>query len=270
MKTCKSYSTILDANKSKMEYIENLLADIASISEDIFDQKDSLSDSYNLYHTLRKKYPKVPSKILQNYIRFYQTKKHTKKPLKPGIYLNQDFTIKFFEGKGLTDIWLRFSELNFPLFGKHILEKIEHPDIVKQVHIFKKKSKVYCRLIVEKEIDGCKLNPLSNKSESLSNVILTENTALKIPTLKRGKTNKKFYRQMKDLIHKLTSKISSNLQERDVEVLHIEDEKILFKSLLMSASNETKYAMRFFPLRTFKNILIDKCLNNGIAYLYAT
>lgn len=269
MKSYKTYSSIIDANKDKMEYIHSILSDLELVSKDLFGYVEA-TDIKSQYKTLREQYPNIPSKILQNFVRLYSTKKDLKNPLKAGIYLDQNFDVQFKNSK-FCNVWLRFNEMNFPVFGKHITENIEDPSFIKQVHIFRDKNKIRCRLIVEREIDGSKIDPLSNKSDSLSRVIEEEKLLDKFPKLNgrriyRGKN----YRRIKDYIHKMTSEISNKLLNRDVEVLHIEGEKALYESLLMSASNETKYALRFFPLKTFQRMLLDKCLNNGIAYTLCT
>lgn len=268
MKDYKTYSSIIDANKDKMEYLNSILSDLELVSKSLFESIGEISDLKNQYKILREQYPNIPSKILQNFVRLYNTKKDIKRPLKAGIYLDQNFNVQFKESS-FCNVWLRFSEINFPVFGKHITEKIEDPNLIKQVHIYKNKNRIHCRLIVEREIDDTKLNPLSDKSDSLSRLIVEEKTLDKFPKLNgrriyRGKN----FRRIKDFTQKMTSEISSKLHMRGVEVLQIEDEKNLYESLIVSAPFEKKYVLKYFPLKEFIRTLINKCLSNGIAYRY--
>lgn len=269
MKVYKTYSSVINANKEKMEYINSILSDLELVSKYLFESIGTI-DSKNQYKSLRTQYPNIPSKILQNFVRLFNKKKDLKNQLKVGIYLDQNFDVQFKESS-FCNIWLRFSGKNFPVFGKHLVEKIKDPNLVKQVHIYKDGYKIRCRLVVEREIDSTKLNPLSDKSDSLSKLIIEEKTLDRFPKLnyhRRRIYRGKNYRRIKDFTHKMTSEISSKLHSRGVEVLQIEDEKNLYESLIVSASTERNHMLKYFPLRTFVRTLISKCLNNGIAYRY--
>jgi putative transposase len=285
MKTIKSYSCLISGNKSKIEFLEDLLKQIEDLSSFVFNQGKSSWTFYNfktLYHLCRKNFPSINSKILQNFIKLYQLKpgkKSPKSPINPLIYIDQNFNIKFDSSKKFSNYWLRFSRRNFPLLGKNNLKKISDFSKVKAIQIYKRNEKLYCKLTYVEEIPDITIQNPSNIigcDVNYKRMVLSDNSFKMIKQLAHRKIEHKKNNQKKrnltnyskDYLHKLTTQISKDLSTQGVEVLVLENLRNLRKS--SSRKNGTSkgkminYIINSFPYSMFQIFLKYKCLNLGI------
>ena len=285
MKTIKSYSCLISGNKSKIEFLEDLLKQIEDLSLFVFNQGKSSWTFYNfktLYHLCRKNFPSINSKILQNFIKLYQLKpgkKSPKSPINPLIYIDQNFNIEVDSSKKFSNYWLRFSRRNFPLLGKNNLKKISDFSKVKVIQIYKRNEKLYCKLTYVEEIPDITIQNPSNIigcDVNYKRMVLSDNSFKMIKQLAHRKIEHKKNNQKKrnltnyskDYLHKLTTQISKDLSTQGVEVLVLENLKNLRKSA--SRKNGTSkgkminYIINSFPYSMFQNFLKYKCLNLGI------
>ena len=282
MKSVKSYTCLISGNKSKIKFLENLLNEIDNLSLFVFNQgKNSWFNQKQLYLICRQNFPSINSKILQNFISLYQPKSGRRLPktkIKSSIYLDQGQNIEINSNK-LTNYWLRFCRKNFPLFGKFPLSKIQDPSKVKLVQIFKRNTKLYCKLTYVEEIPDITIQNPSNiigcdvkyKRMVLSNnsfKMIKQLAHRKIEHKKNNQKKRNLTNYSKDYLHKLTTQISKDLSTQGVEVLVLENLKNLRKSA--SRKNGTSkgkllnYIINSFPYSMFQNFLSYKCLNQGI------
>ncbi len=285
MKTIKSYSCLISGNKSKIEFLEDLLKQIEDLSLFVFNQGKSSWTFYNfktLYHLCRKNFSSINSKILQNFIKLYQLKpgkKSPKSPINPLIYIDQNFNIEVDSSKKFSNYWLRFSRRNFPLLGKNNLKKISDFSKVKVIQIYKRNEKLYCKLTYVEEIPDITIQNPSNIigcDVNYKRMVLSDNSFKMIKQLAHRKIEHKKNNQKKrnltnyskDYLHKLTTQISKDLSTQGVEVLVLENLRNLRKSA--SRKNGTSkgkminYIINSFPYSMFQNFLKYKCLNLGI------
>ena len=272
MKTIKSYSCLISGNKSKIEFLEDLLKQIEDLSLFVFNQGKSSWTFYNfktLYHLCRKNFSSINSKILQNFIKLYQLKpgkKSPKSPINPLIYIDQNFNIEVDSSKKFSNYWLRFSRRNFPLLGKNNLKKISDFSKVKVIQIYKRNEKLYCKLTYVEEIPDITIQNPSNIigcDVNYKRMVLSDNSFKMIKQLAHRKIEHKKNNQKKrnltnyskDYLHKLTTQISKDLSTQGVEVLVLENLKNLRKSA--SRKNGTSkgkminYIINSFPYSMF-------------------
>lgn len=288
MKSFKSYICEISGNNNKINYISENLEIISNLSWFIFNLKKQFGihwwfNQKKLYHQCRKMFPELNSKIIQNFIKFsYSIKKGIKipkNPVKSSIFLDQSFKIDYSEKTKYTNFWLKFHKKYFPLFGLNILRNIDLSKI-KLIQIFKRNNKFYCKLVEVKE--NLDINNLFNKNNNVGcdinykRAVLSNNTFFQIKKLAHRKIEHRKYKQFKrnlnnfnkDFLHKLTSKISKNLQDKGIDVLVLEDLRNLRKSaskkLGTSKGKMINYIINSFPYSMFQNFLEYKCLDLGI------
>lgn len=284
MKSTKSYTCLISGNKSKIQFLEDLLNEIDNLSLFVFNQgKNSWFNQKQLYHSCRQNFSNINSKILQNFIRYsYAIKKGIKLPKKhvsPSIFVDyQNFDFEIYSNK-LTNYWLRFCKKNFPLLGEKILKKIKNPKQVKLVQIFKRNNKLYCKLTVVEEISDITIqNPskIIGCDVNYKRIVFSNNSFKMIKQLahrkiehKKNKQNKRnLTNYSKDYLHKVTSQIAKDLSTQGIEVLILEN----LKNLRNSASRKRgtskgkllNYIINSFPYSMFQNFLKYKCLDLGI------
>lgn len=285
MKSIKSYTCLISGNNSKIKFLENLLIEIEKLSLFVFNLGKSSWTFYNqkpLYHLCRQNFPIINSKILQNFISLYKIqsgKKLPKTPIKPSIYVDQNFNIEINNSKKLTNYWLRFCKRNFPLFGEKILKKIQDPKQVKLIQIFKRNNKLYCKFtIVEEKSDlivtnptkiiGCDVNYKRIVFSNNSFVMTKQFAHRKIEYKKNNQQKRNLTNYSKNYFHKMTSQIAKDLSNQGIEVLVLENLKNLRK--VASRKNRTSkgkminYIINSFPYSMFQNFLKYKCLDLGI------
>ena len=160
IKSSKTYTCLISGNRSKVTYLQEQLELVEDLSWFIFNLKQRFGINWwfnqkMLYHQCRRMFPELNSKIVQNFIRFsYSIKKGMKLPKKPVSsslildYQNFDFQKN---NNNLTNYWLRFHKRNFPLLGKR-LNKIKHSDKIQLTSVYKRDGKIFCRLVVVKEL----------------------------------------------------------------------------------------------------------------------
>lgn len=286
MKTNKSYTCKISGNNCKVDYLQEQLELIEYLSWFIFNLKQKFGINWwfnqkKLYHQCRRFFPELNSKVVQNFIRFsYRIKKGQKlpkKPVDPSIILDyQNFDFSKYSNK-LTNYWLKFSKIKFPLFGKTNLNKIKHTDKIQLVQIYKRNNQLYCKLVVVKELPeptggsnivGCDIN--------YKRMVLSNNKFYNIKQLAHRKIEHKKYNQKKrnlnnyskDFLHKLTTQISKDLSAQGVEVLVLENLKNLRKSasrkLKTSKGRMLNYIINSMPYGIFQHLLKYKCLDLGI------
>jgi len=283
LKSVKSYTCKISGNKSKIKFLEDLLSEIEKLSLFVFNQgKISWTNQKQLYAICRQTFPLINSKMLQNFISLYfpiGKKKLPKSPIKPSIYMDQGQNIKIDNTTKLTNIWLRFSKRNFPLFGKYIIKKLSEPSKIKLVQIFKRNNRLYCKLTYVVEIPDLISSPTSKVvgcDINYKRAVISNNSFFYLKKLAHKKMEHKKHKQFKrnltnyskDFIHKLTSQISKDLQNKGIEVLVLENLKSLRKSaskkLGTSKGKLLNYIINSFPYSMFQNFLKYKCLDLGI------
>ena len=142
-KIIKSYIAKIDSNISKNSNLLLIFKDLEKLSDYVFKLGiSSWKNQKDLYHDCRKKFPKLNSKQIQQFLRSYfpiGNKKLPKKPIKPIIVLNyQMFDLKYISTTKYTNYWLRFGKINYPVRGKKNLDRIKDITKVKEVRIFLK------------------------------------------------------------------------------------------------------------------------------------
>jgi len=284
MKSCKSYTCLISGNKSKIEYLLNNLEIIGDLSWYIFQLKQKFGinwwfDQKKLYHQCRKMFPELNSKVIQNFCSCYFPKRETKlpkRPISPSIFLDQSFYVEESAKTKYTNYWLKFHRKYFPLFGKKILDKINLKN-VKLVQIYKRNNKLYCRMSEVNDIPepiggtnvvGCDIN--------YKRIVFSDNTFKSIKQLAHRKIEHKKHKQTKrnlsnytkDFLHKLTTQITDELQQKGVDVLVLEDLRSLRKSssrkLGTSKGKMINYIVNSMPYSMFQNFLKYKCLDRDI------
>ena len=304
MKSRKSYTVKIDGNNSKVEYLHQQLSEIQKLSEFIFSMGESEWQYHMpIYQECQKRFPTLNSKVVMNFIRFHFTtpnwKLKPKNPPKASILIDyQSCGLKHDETTKLSNYWIRFHRINFPLFGRRRLEKISDENSLKMIQIFKRKNKLYCKLTVSKEICDQIASDEIPKTIGLDinakKIVLGNNDFYslkrhhhrKIEHRKHFPNNKKCEEKTKgelrashklrnytkDTIHKLTTKIANNLQAQDTEVLVFEDLTNLrnsaSKKLRTSKGKNVNYIVNTLPYRMFQNLLEYKCLDRGINVVY--
>ena len=285
IKSSKTYTCLISGNRSKISYLQEQFELIENLSWFIFNLKQRFGINWwfnqkMLYHQCRRMFPELNSKVVQNFIRFsYRFKKGMKlpkKPVNPSLIIDyQNFDFQTFNNK-LTNYWLRFQKINFPLLGKR-LTKIKHSDKIQLVQIYKRNDKYFCKLVVVKELElpsggsnivGCDVN--------YKRVVFSDNTFKSIKRLAHRKIEHKKHKQTKrnlsnytkDFLHKLTTQIADELQQKAIEVLVLEDLRSLRKSasrkLGTSKGKMINYIINSFPYSMFQTFLKYKCLDRGI------
>ena len=90
----------------------------------------------------------------------------------------------------------------------------------------------------------------------------------KIEHKKNNQTKRNLTNYSKDFLHKLTTQISNELQQKGIDVLILENLKDLRKSasrkLGTSKGKLINYIINSFPYSMFQNFLKYKCLDRGI------
>jgi len=287
IKSSKTYTCLISGNKSKISFLQEQLELIEDLSWFIFNLKQRFGINWwfnqkMLYHQCRRMFPELNSKIVQNFIRFsYSIKKGMKlpkKPVSPSLIIDyQNFDFQIFNNK-LTNHWIRFQKINFPLLGKR-LNKIKHSDKIQLVQIYKRSDKYFCKLVVVKELELPEITSGSNIigcDVNYKRVVFSDNTFNNIKQLAHRKIEHKKHKQTKrnlnnytkDFLHKLTTQIADELQQKAIEVLVLEDLRSLRKSasrkLGTSKGKMINYIINSFPYSMFQNFLKYKCLDRGI------
>lgn len=266
----KSYTARISANKRKELFITKTLSTIHSISDFIFDNKKLWDKQSELYKLCREKYPEINSKILQNFIKLYNPKnrkQNPKKPIKPGIYLDQDFNVEIRDTSYVSH-WIRFSKINFPLSGKYLSTKILDPTKIKTAHIFTKSNKIYCRLTVENEsINKLNIENKLNKEINLNEYYISKLSDFVKDKPKKENIYRKDNKENLDYIHRLTSNIIKDFRRNNVEVLHVGSfESVLELVKNMSRNRKIYYGklLNKFSYKLFRDTLVYKCQDSGI------
>lgn len=279
-KVCKSYTCKISGNKTKIQYLESMLQTLTKLSKYVFGLgQQSWSNQKTLYKDCRNKFPKLNSKVLQNFISLYQKvgkKKLPKVPKKAAIYIDQSFNIKFDSNTKLTNYWIKFHRKRFPLLGKRNLSRVKL-ESVKLIQIFKRKNKLYCKLMTSETIPVSNMKTkcigldVNTKRLVLSNGSFFHTKDLFHRKMERKKNKWKkhaTFNYTKDYIHKLTTKMVSTLLTKGKEVLVLEDLKHLRKSACKkngtSKGKHLNYILNSFPYSMFQSFLEYKCLNSGI------
>ena len=279
MKLTKSYTAIIDGNKSKLEYLTSTLKTLQEMSDYIFSLgKEKWFDQKPLYHELRLKYPTLKSKILQQFMQEYlpiRGKKNPKKAIKASIILDdQNFSIKLTENK-LTSIWLKFHIKKFPLFSKYLLEKLKQVNLETQVkccQIFMNNNKLYCKVSLCYEImeQDRSSNPIAIDINTKC-IVSSDNKFYNTKRLfhtryERNKKNKWKSKNISNLtkntIHLLSNKIISDLKSQGSEVLVLEDLK--FSSRKKGFNKVNNFILNTFYQGQLRNVLEYKCIEAGI------
>jgi len=283
-KVCKSYTCKISGNKSKIDYLMNTLTSIDRLSEYVFSLgQQSWSDQKTLYKDCRSRFPKLNSKVLQNFLSLYKPegkKKLPKKPKKAAIFIDQSFNIKLDQDTKYSNYWVQFHRKRFPILGKRILARCSL-ESVKLIQIFNRKHKLYCKLMTSETIEN--LSYSDKKSIGLDvntkRIVLSNNDFFHTKDLFHRKMERKKNKwknhntenYTKDYIHKLTKKIVSEFQQKDIEVLVLENLKHLRKSASRkngtSKGKHLNYILNGFPYGMFQDFLEYKCLNSGINVL---
>ncbi|MFW6002021.1 MAG: RNA-guided endonuclease InsQ/TnpB family protein [archaeon] len=284
MKLTKSYTCKIEGNSGKMDFIQYSLDNLFQVSEYVFSLGSNLwNDQKELYRLCRSKFPNIHSKILQQFLKLYKDigkKKKPKKPIKPIVILdNQTFNIQFDKNKKFTNYWLRFNKKNFALRGKRILERIKDISKIKEVRIFKRNNKIYSKLSYVDVVDDIKISQndtklgidINTKNLCISNneFYSTKKFLHKKIEYRKKKQRKKIEKYSSDFIHKLTSKIVSDLISSGAKVLILEDLKNLRRSSSRKNGTSKGKNMNYllnscFPYSMFQTFLKYKCLDSGI------
>ena len=289
MKSCKSYTCKISGNVEKISFLEETIDIIEDLSWYVFNLNKRFpktnwwNNQKNLYHSCRRFFPELNSKILQNFISLYKPKPGRKLPkyksIRPGIFVDQGMNLKINNSNKLTNFWLRFSKRNFPLFGKFLKKKILDPSKVKLIKIFKNSKGLYCKLHYVQEVPDITTSNNSNiigLDLNTKRLVLSNNIFYNIKRLyhrklehKKNKLNKRnLQNYTKDFVHKLTTQISNDLKYLRVEVLVLEDLRNLRKSaskkLKTSKGKKLNYIINSIPWGMFSNFLEYKCLDRGI------
>jgi IS605 OrfB family transposase len=283
MKIIRSYTTLIDGNVGKTDFIRQQLRVMTNISSYIFDNlKDTKFVIKEIYKNCRSEFPVVNSKLIQNFIRFsyVNAKKKPKKPVKPSLIIDyQSFNFLIDPRTKFSSIWLRFSRMNFPLRGKYILKKIQNPNDVKLVQIYEKNDKLYCKLTCSIELQdnsSSRSNPVGLDVNS-KYLVLSNNRFYSLKRLYHRKIehfkNKKDIRNLtKDYAHKLSTRIVSDLSKNGQEVLVLEDLRNIrrncSKKLGTSKGKRVNFIVNSLPFRMFQNFLEYKCKCSGIVVKY--
>ncbi|MFW6272718.1 MAG: hypothetical protein ACOC2U_02925, partial [bacterium] len=174
---------------------------------------------------VRIEFPMLNSKVVQNFLRqkYFKAKTKAKKPIKPSLIVDsQSFNIRIFEDNSVSWFWLRLFRRNFPLLGKYLVDKIEDPTKIKQIEIYEKGNKLYCKLIYVVEIIE---KPLSKEGTALDlnvkKLVLDTNDFLDVSRLMHRKLehkkNKMKSRNLnnftRDFVHKTTTTMANLLKE---------------------------------------------------------
>ncbi|MEA3296156.1 MAG: transposase [Patescibacteria group bacterium] len=284
-KLVKSYTCKIDGNSDKVDYLYTTLNQIDQLSWYAFElgnQFEKRNWWYNLsklYRQCRRMFPEINSKILQNFLRFHFTivsgKMKPRKPPKPSVLVDyQSFNIQNNLDTKITNLWLRFSKRNFPLFGKYLFTRITDFNKVKLVQIFNRKDKLYCKLSYVQEIS----EPIGNHNPvgldfNTKNITLSDNQFYKFNKLyhrkiEHYKNKRNINNYTKDTVHKLTSKLVKDLQHKGQEVLVLEDLSKIRRSASRkrgtSKGRKLNFIINSMPFYMFKQFLEYKCLENGI------
>jgi len=284
MKSCKSYTCLISGNKSKISYLQEQLEIIKDLSWFIFNLKQRFGISWwfnqkMLYHQCRRMFPELKSKVVQNFCSCYFPKKGTKlskKPISPSIFLDQSFYVEESTKTKYTNYWLKFHRKYFPLFGKKILRKINLKKI-KMIQIYYKSNKLYCKMSEVKELQepvggsnivGCDVNYKRVVFSNNSFKHIKQLAHRKIEHKKHKQTKRNLNNYTKDFLHKLTTQITDELQQKGVDVLILEDLRSLRKSasrkLGSSKGKMINYIINSMPYGMFQKFLKYKCLDRSI------
>ena len=290
MKSTKSYTIRIGGNKGKAFYLNQQLCDIQKLSEYAFSLGgDCWKQLTPLYNACRERFPHLNSKVVQNFLRFHFTAPHSrrkpKKAPKASIIIDyQSCGLIKDEKTKLTNYWVRFHRKNFPLFGKLLFTRISDPKELKQIQIFKRKGKLYCKLSVTKQ--SVDLASPNRHSVSLGldinarRIVLSDGDFYHLKRYNHRKTeyyknrlkSRNINNYTKDQIHKLTTRITNDLREKGVEVLLLENLRHLRRSaskkLGTSKGKKLNYVINSLPYRFVQNLLEYKCLDRGIQVAY--
>ena len=225
----------------------------------------------------------IVEKSLQNFLQLYRPIKNRTLPksaIKPSIILDyQNFSLQYDENTKFTNYWLRIKRRNFPLRGKRILSKIRDFSFVKQIQIFLRKEKLYCKIVyVEERPD---LYPDPEKSTGLdinTKTLATSDNKFystkqllqrKLEHKKNRMPNRNAVNFTKDFVHKLTTQIVSDLIQKGQEVLVLEDLNGLRQSASKkkgtSKGKHVNYLINnCLPYGMFSDFLEYKCRDHGI------
>ena len=289
-KLTKSYTCKIYGNSNKVDYLETTLDQIDQLSWYTFELGNQFgkhwwlkSNEKRLYRQCRKMFPELNSKILQKFLRLHFTminnKMKPRKPPKSSILVDyQNFNIINDPNTKVTNLWLRFSRRNFPLFGKYLFTKISDFNKIKLIQIFRKQGRLYCKLSYVQEV----LKPTGFKNPvgldfNTKNIVLSDNQFYKFDRLfhrkmehHKNKQNIKNY--TKDVIHKLTSKLVKDLKFKGQEVLVLEDLSNIRKSVSRkrktSKGRKLNFIINSMPFHMFKQFLEYKCLENSIKVVF--
>ena len=281
----KTYSGLIAGNKSKILHLENLLKYLQQSSEYVF-SKGSSSWTYNglkqIYHELRKIFPELNSKVLQNFLNKYKLikgKKLPKHPIKPSILLdNQTFDFKL-NDNNITNMWLKFHKKKFPVYGKYLLSKLNQPNCeIKFIEIQKKKNKFYIKFVVQfdiSEVESC--GEVVGLDTNMKRIVLSNNTFYSTKRLNHRKVehykNKKKLKGFTgDFLHKLTNQIAKDCSKEKPEVLVLENLRNLRKSASRktgkSKGKKLNYLINSFPFSMFQSLLSYKLQSLGIKVVF--
>jgi putative transposase len=233
-----------------------------------------------LYHYCRLYFPKLNSKLVQNFIRHnyrpLSGKKLPKNIVKSSLLVDtQSFNVQKKDTK-ICSYWLHMYRNNFPLLGKYLNDKIIDPSQIKMIQIHERNNKLYCKLsyVTEKKdlvtsnnqkVVGCDTNWYR---QVFSNNLFYSTKRLSYRKIEHKKNKQKLGNYTKDFLHKLTKKISLDLHKEGVEVLVLEDLRNLRKSTEKKTGKSKgkliNYIVNSFPYSMFQTFLSYKCLDLGI------
>jgi IS605 OrfB family transposase len=275
MQITKSYTCLISGTRAKLAVLDDQLSDLTQLSEFVFSQPNRRNFN-EIYKICREKFPKLHSKILQNFLRYSYWKKgkQPKSPVKSTIYLDyQNFGVQI-NNNILTNFWIRIMKRNFPLLGKFLSSRILDPSKIKLVQIFKKHNNLYCKLsytheLLEARAEGSAVGIDMN----YKTVVLSDNHFFSMAKLAHRKLeHKKNKRNLKnytfDFSHKLTTTLANYLQRQGTTVVVLENLRGLRKSACKKTGKSKgrliNYIINSMPYGMIASQLSYKCLERGI------
>ena len=280
----KSYVFEIRANNGKMDYLNNTLDVLDELSWFVFTlgtrySKSWWRDQKNLYNYCRLFFPDINSKVLQNFISLYKPKgKKTlpkKHPKKAAIYVDQAFYIEHPKTAKIAKLWVKFHRHWFPLFGR-LFKKFKLSD-VKLIHIYKRKSRIFCQLMLTTLTTLSQGNKVAGLDTNFRNLVVSTRSKSKFFNLKplahrkleyykNNQQNRSLSNFTKDFLHKITNQVRSFLCNEEVDVLVLED----LTNLRSACSGKNKkgkkcdFIVNSLPFASAREMLTYKCLEEGI------
>ena len=283
----QTFTARLTGNRSKLEKLDAVYADMQRMSKFMFDEFDWSDKSNNkfskkIYARLRAEFPSIHSKLVQKamkeYGKFGKAKK-AKKPIDlPLIFDSQNFDFEL--RTGYYNLFIKFLKIRFPIEGKRTIDKIRDL-VIKQITVKNIKNEYRIYLVCETNVPPVKTGgAIIGVDLNVDAQVCSDGKFFHCKTFshrkdeyRKGKGKKNIENFTRDHVHKLTNRIVRHADLRGAKVLRLEDLRNIRKRSRSKKHDPKERAKNHkvnnsFPFHMIRTLLEYKCALAGIDVEY--